>query len=39
MIRFRAGKVQRHGVEPGGNSEITAPDSATWRQSARWAAG
>ena len=33
MIRLRAGKVQRHGVVPGGSSERTAPRSAIrrWR--------
>jgi hypothetical protein len=39
MIRFRAGKVQRHGVAPGGSSESTAPCSAIRAQSLRWAAG
>ena len=34
ITRLRAGKLQRQGVEPGGSSEITAPVSATCRQSA-----
>ena len=39
MIRLRAGKVQRHGVDPGGSSESTAPLSQIRRHSERWAPG
>ena len=39
MIRLRAGKVQRQGAAPGGNSEMTRPCSQICRQSERCAAG